>query len=715
MIGFERRSRVADILQTEAAECGLACISAIAGFHGNHVDLRALRAAFPVSLRGTTLKRLIEIARSIGFTCRPVRLEPEHLSDLVAPAVLHWNMNHYVVLERAERHHLVIHDPAIGRRRVSREEASRCFTGVALEMTPGESFRKRGGDPAIRLRDLLDNMPQLWKAGGLLLACSIAIQLFVLAGPYLLQSVLDDVLVSGDRRFLLTLVAAFLVILGLQVATSATRAWTVAHVSARLSEHWTALIAQHMFRLPLDFFEKRQLSDLVSRLGGIASIQRTLSANSVEAIIDGVMAILVLSMLAAYSVPLAALSIAAIMLYAGLRLVRFRKLREDTHLHLVAAARQQGHLLESLRAILTIKSCGMESIRLVQWGALQTDTLMRDNRLAWHRNLFTSANQLIFGTERIAVITVAGFMALDGAFTAGMLVAYLGYRELFAQRVSTLIDRIFDFGMLRLHLDRVGEIVLSVPERTVAIPKVQSEHVDTAPMIEVRGLVFRYAAGEPAVLDDCSFAIWPGESVAIVGPSGCGKTTLLKLVSGLLEPSEGEIRIGGLPFRELDPARIRSSFGIVMQDDQLFSGTIAQNIAMFDDDPDPADVMDAARAAGLCDMLELLPMGVHTLVGDSGRNFSGGQKQRIVLARALYRRPQVLLLDEATSHLDAGNEARVNAAIRKLSITRIIVAHRPDTIRSADRVLELRHGRIPANASSVPSPSAVAGRVEVGT
>jgi ATP-binding cassette subfamily B protein RaxB len=304
---------------------------------------------------------------------------------------------------------------------------------------------------------------------------------------------------------------------------------------------------------------------------------------------------------------------------------------------------------------------------------------------------FSSASQLIFGVERIAVIWIGAVLALQSVFSVGMLVAYLAYKDQFAQRVSGLIDKWVEFRMLRLHGERLADIVLAEPERN----QERTGTVTEEPMrarLDVVGLSFRYAEGEPWVLKDCSFTVEDGESVAIVGASGCGKTTLVKLLLGLLATTRGSIALDGWEIDRLGHQRYRQMVGAVMQDDQLFAGSIAENIAFGDDGYDQERVEEAARLASIHDEILTMPMSYHSLIGDMGTTLSGGQKQRVILARALYRQPRILFLDEATSHLDVERERLVNEAIRNMKLTRIIIAHRPETITSADRVLVMHGG-----------------------
>jgi len=449
----------------------------------------------------------------------------------------------------------------------------------------------------------------------------------------------------------------------------------------------------HLLKLPLDFFEKRHLGDITSRMGAVQAIQKTVTTSFVEAIIDGLMAAVTLGMMLLYSWKLAVVTLVAVALYLALRGLVYRPLRDGTEQQLVKAARQQSHLLETIRGIQSVKVAACETARRSTFLNLLQDTVNQDVRLSRFGLGFSAASQLIFGIERIAVIWIGAVLALQNVFSVGMLVAYLAYKDQFAQRVSGLIDKWIEFRMLRLHGERLADIVLAEPERDRdGIGSTMGKPRDAG--LEVEGLSFRYADGEPWVLKDCHFSVTDGESVAIVGASGCGKTTLVKLLLGLLTPTGGAIALGGMAIDRLGHRNYRQLVGAVMQDDQLFAGTIAENIALGDDGYDQQRVENAARMASVHEEIVSMPMGYHSLIGDMGTTLSGGQKQRVILARALYREPRILFLDEATSHLDVERERLVNDAVRGLKLTRIIIAHRPETIASADRVLVMHGGRI---------------------
>ncbi|MBN6111955.1 peptidase domain-containing ABC transporter [Xanthomonas bonasiae] len=680
------------VVQSESAECGLACLAMVASHHGNNIGLRELRRRHPLSLKGATLAQIMEIGAKLGFRCRPLRLDLEHLSQLQLPCIAHWDLNHFVVISKVHHNGVTILDPAFGKRKLSFGEVSRHFTGIALEFHPTSEFRAIPRPPSISLAQLTGRVDGLWRALGLLLLMSVALQVFVLIAPFFMQWTVDQVLIASDRELLAVLGVGFSLALLLQVCIGQIRGRAVIYLSNRLSLQWTGNVFRHLLRLPLDFFEKRHLGDITSRMGSVQAIQRTLTTSFVEALIDGLMTFVTLGMMLLYSWKLALVTLVAVALYAIARACAFAPLRRGTEKQLIAGARQQSHLLESIRGVQSVKVAGRESVRQSGYFNLMNETVNRDVWLSKFGLSFGGASQLVFGLERIAVIWLGALLAMQNVFSVGMLIAYLAYKDQFSQRVGALIDKVVEFRMLRLHGERLSDIVLCEPEDESGTEGALLP--EEGLRIEVEGLGFRYAPGEPWVLKDCSFVVEAGESVAIVGPSGCGKTTLVKILLGLLPPTEGHVRIGGVPLSKISKDAYRRMIGAVMQDDQLFAGSISDNIAFEDAHYDDDRVREAAKLAAVHEDISAMPMGYNSLIGDMGTTLSGGQKQRVILARALYRQPLLLFLDEATSHLDVERERLVNEAVGKLDLTRVIIAHRPETIASADRLLVMRSGAV---------------------
>ncbi|HEY9239011.1 MAG TPA: peptidase domain-containing ABC transporter, partial [Burkholderiaceae bacterium] len=696
---FGGGARVPMVLQTEAAECGLACIAMVGAHHGLDSDLPSLRQRFPMSLKGSTMADLVRLAGHLRFNARAVRAEMAHLPGLVLPCILHWDLNHFVVLKEVTRGVAVIHDPARGVRRLPLAEVSRHFTGVVLELMPQADFRPHAERQTVTVRQLLGRVTGLRRSLLQIFALALALEAFLLLSPFLLQWVVDSVLVSLDRDLLVTLGIGFGLLVLLQVATGAVRSWAVLHLSTTLNLQWLANVFAHLMRLPVAWFEKRHTGDVMSRFGAIQKIQQSLTTHFIEAVLDGLLVVVTLAMMCVYSVTLTAIAVGAVLLYAALRWAFFRPLRDATEESIVFEARRSSHFLESLRGVQSIKLFNRQEDRQARFMNLVVDAMNAHIATRKLDLAFGVGHKLVFGIERVAIVWVGALLVMDRSFSVGMLFAFIAYKEQFAARVSGLIDKAVELRMLKLQGERLADIVLAAPEPPLEFAA-PGDGVSAS--LELKGVQFAYSESDPAVLRGLSLKIEPGESVAIVGPSGCGKTTLLKLMLGVHAPQAGEIRVGGVPLARLGMRAWRDMIGTVMQDDQLFAGSIADNISFFDPQADPHWIAECARTAAVSDEIEAMPMGFHTLIGDMGASISGGQRQRILLARALYKRPKILFLDEATSALDVEREREVNQGVRRLALTRIIVAHRPETIASASRVIVLHDGRVAQDLRSVP-------------
>ncbi|RYF59078.1 MAG: peptidase domain-containing ABC transporter [Comamonadaceae bacterium] len=695
------RGRLRMILQTEAAECGLACLAMVAGFHGFHTDLASLRSRHAVSLKGITLAQLMRVADAMGLQSRPVRLTLDDLGRLTMPCILHWNLNHFVVLRRVTSNTVEIFDPARGVRRLTFDEASRSFTGVALEVSPAATFQPR------RERQQLSVIAMARQVTGLggplvqLLALAGAMEIFGLSLPLFSQWIIDDVLVSGDADLLIVLAAGLALVGLLHAISSWIRGAVLLHLTTMVNLQWTASAFSHLLRLPMAWYEKRHLGDIVSRFGSIAALQQAITGGAVGVVVDGVMTIVTLGVMLVYSVRLSLVALAAVGIYAVLRAVRAGLLRTLSGEQIVHAARQQSFFMESVRGIQPLKLFNREGDRLRRFMSLAVESTNAGLAVQRQALVFNAVNGILIAAENALVLFLGARLVLDTQLSVGMLVAFLGYKSQFVVRASSLVDQVLTFRMLGLQTERLADIVLATPEPSVPL----DEGSDALPLsIELRNVRFRYAPGEPWILDGVSFTVAAGESVAISGPSGCGKTTLLKIMLGQLDPQEGEVTIGGVPLRQLGLQRHRDRIGVVMQDDRLFAGSLAENIALFDSRIDQERAEAAARCAVIHDEIARMPMGYYSLVGDMGTALSGGQRQRVLLARALYRNPGMLLLDEATSHLDTATEWAVNRAVLALDITRIVIAHRPQTIEAMGRVIVLgAQGRIQPASERIAS------------
>jgi ATP-binding cassette subfamily B protein RaxB len=701
-LGFGAR-RAPVILQNEAAECALACLAMVASAHGHRIDLPSLRKRFSLSLKGATLADLATAARGLALQPRAVRADIDQLDHLALPAILHWDFNHFVVLVAMGAQHAVINDPARGQRKLKLAEVSSHYTGVALELTPDAGFTVTDEVQRVSLRQLLGRVVGIKRALGQIVLLALALEFFALLSPFFMQWVVDDVLVSADRDLLVTLGLGFGMLVLIQSATAGIRSWAVLHLAATLNLQWLANVFAHLLKLPLAWFERRHMGDIWSRFFAVQQIQKTLTTSLLEALLDGALVVVTLAMMLVYSPKLSAIVLAAVAVYALLRWALFAPMRRATEEALVHDANKNSHFLESLRGVMAIKLFNAEADRQSRFMNLVVDAMNADIVSRKLELALAVANRLLFGLERVAVIWIGALLVLERSFSIGMLFAFIAYKEQFATRVSALIDKLVDVKMLKVQGERLADIVLSAPEVDATLAQPEGE---LAASIELRGVGFRYADSEPEVLHDLSLVVRAGESVAIVGPSGCGKTTLVKVMLGVLQPQRGQVLIGGRPLANVGARAWRNMVGTVMQDETLFAGSIADNISFFDPRADMAWIEECARRASIDEEIAALPMGYHTLIGDMGASLSGGQKQRVLLARALYKRPKILFLDEATSALDVDRERLVNQAVRQLSLTRVIVAHRPETIASVERVIALEGGGVAQDLRSVGSSPA---------
>jgi ATP-binding cassette subfamily B protein RaxB len=675
------------IHQGEAAECGLACLTMVASYHGHRMDLAAVRRRFPVSLTGMTLLHLLGAAARLGLSGRPLRVELRALNTIHCPAILHWDLNHFVVLTRWRDGRGVIHDPARGRVALNEAELSEHFTGVALVLTPTAEFSRREEREAIRLGDLFRRVAGLPRAVATTLALSLALEVFQLLLPIGSQVVIDQVVVSADLD-LLRLVALSLTLLVLmQAGVSAARDWGLMTLGATLSVQWSTSLLGHLLRLPLGYFEKRHVGDVQSRFGALEALRETFSNRFVSSLMDGAMAIGLLAMMLAFGGELAFVAVATTLTYLLLRCAAYAPYRRASEEAIVRHAREGSHFLESMRGACAIKVLGLEDARHAAWLNLLVDRINAKLAIQKLDILYGTANKVLFGLDRVLILALGAAAVVHNTLSLGTLVAFLAYKDQFAGRAAGLIDAAFQLRMLRLQAERLADIALTEPETEAAAPV--GERREEPTRLTLRGVTYRYGAGDKPVFEGVDLEVERGKCLIVVGPSGCGKTTLLKVMAGLLPPSEGEMMADGAP---LTPARLgefRAGLACVLQEDRLFAGSLLENVTAFDAEVDHARVQHCTSLAAIDADLARMPMGLETLVGDMGSALSGGQKQRLLLARALYRRPGLLLLDEPTNHLDDASVERIVEMLGQLGCTRVVVTHDQRLLRIASRVHRL--------------------------
>jgi ATP-binding cassette, subfamily B, bacterial CvaB/MchF/RaxB len=693
-LGVIARRRVKLVRQTEVTECGLACLAMVGNAYGMDVDIGTLRRRFQPSMRGASLKTLIQVADGMGFNSRAVKLPLDALQNLSTPAILHWDLNHFVVLERMRRGQALIHDPLGRSKWISQPELSRHFTGIALEIRPAQTFKPENRRERLHLRQLWSGLTGFKRALAQTLVLSAIMQIFVLASPYYLQVAVDSALPAFDSNLLTVLAVGFGLLTLINVGATLLRSFVLLSAGSSISFGISVNIARRLFRLPVSWFERRHVGDVLSRFSSILPIKEAITKGAVEALIDGALAVFTLAVMAFYSVKLALVALGAFALYAAVRAIAFTAQRDAQDASIVATAKEQSTMIETVRGIVTLRLFGRETARHAFWQSRLTESMNASIRLS-RLNIWQSvANTLIFGVEAVLTVWLAIGLVISGGFSLGMVFAYLAYKTQFLTRSASLIDKGIDFRMLGLHLARLADIAMA--DEDVSFQAVPATARQLKGRLELRDIRFRYSPSDPFILDGANLAVGPGDHVAITGPSGGGKTTLMKIMLGLLEPEEGEVLVDGIPLRQFGYKNFRSQAGAVLQDDSLFAGSLADNIALFDDQPDLNRILEAAHLAGIGEDIQRMPMGLETLVGDMGSTLSGGQKQRLLLARALYRKPRLLIIDEGTSHLDARLERQVNAAISALDITRVVIAHRAETISAAERIYGVDGGKLVA-------------------
>lgn len=690
---FTFRSKVPVILQTENSECGLACLAMISSYYGHYETIFTLRQKYSVSIKGSSLSDLIKIAGQINLNSRPLRLELNELSKLRLPCIIHINMDHFVVLVSVNKKIEVI-DPALGKRFFSIDEFSDIFTGIALEIWPNSKFEKNEKKEIFNFFYLLHDLKNLLPSFSYILILAVVLEILGLVSPLYMQFVLDNVIPEGDRQLLLTLTIAFFMLMVFNIIITTTQTLIGMFVSTTLNVQWKSNVLNHLVNIPNEYFFKRHLGDIISRFNSIDPIQSTLTSTFIITLLNACLAIFTLCLMFYFSAQLALITLIAMILYLLLKIITYLPLRSLAEKGIILGASQNSYLMETIRGIRVIKQYNKQDERSNNWLSLfinQTNNSLSSQKLSV---VISIVNKFIFGVENLLIIWFGANLVIDKTFTIGFLTAFIAYKTQFSTRFSSLIDSYFQIKMLSLHGERLSDIVLTDQEAVTSFELTSNLKQEIKGQIKAENISFKYGDFEAEIIQDLNLTIEAGQSIALTGPSGCGKTTFLNLLNASLEPTSGEIFLDNIPFSQLGTKNLRSLIACVDQNDTLFAGNIIENISFFDSNVNLEWVERCAEMAGIHNEIIKMPMGYWSLVGDMGSSLSGGQKQRILIARALYQKPKILFMDEATSHLDIRKEKEINQMISELKITRVIIAHRKETIMSADRVISLKEGKI---------------------
>jgi ATP-binding cassette subfamily B protein len=687
-----RRRRVPVRLQMSVAECGAACLAMILSYHGRQTRIAECREQMDVGRDGLSALAIAQAARANGLQVRAFSTTAPQLQQVPLPAIVHWNFNHFVVLERCTPRQVEIVDPAAGRRRLTPAEFEAGFTGLVLTFTPTDHFALRAATGGFNWRafflKLFRQMPGLFAQ---ILVASFLLQLFGLVGPLFTKLLVDSILPGRLTNLMGVLgVGVMFLILG-QVATSYLRAILLQSLQVRLDAQIMRGFFEHLLTLPFRFFEQRSNGDLLQRLSSNSIIRESLTSQTLSLVLDTT---LILSYLAALLLREPGFGLCVIgtaLLQVALLATSARRLHRLNERSLTAQAESQGYTIGVLNRIAMIKASGAERQILDQWSNLfykELNVTLQQNRIT---ALVDTGLTALRSVAPLVLLWYGALKVLDGSMSMGTMLALNALAVATLAPLASLVANGQRLQLIAAYLERLGDVWETQPEQ-------QRAQVRPAPRltgrIALEHVSFRYDANSPAVLHDISVTIQPGQKVALVGRTGSGKSSLLKLLLGLYPVTTGTIRYDGIPLQELAYPTLRSQCGVVLQEHFLLNGSIRENIALNAPDADLNTIVRAAQLAAVHSDIMQMGLNYETVLTDGGTGLSGGQCQRIALARALVHQPAILLLDEATSHLDVLTERQIETNLDQLSCTRIVIAHRLSTIRNADLILVLDQGTI---------------------
>lgn len=676
---------VRPLYQAESDDCGLASLAMIANYHGYRIDLTWLKERSRHCNFGPSLQTILASAALLRLDARPLRADVQELGKLILPAILHWKFNHFIVVTRVGKRRIQICDPAVGRRNVSIADVARSFTGVAVEFVRLPSFSATRSSRRLRISHLLNSFTGLSRYLMAMLVLLFAAQLLGLALPVATQLLIDEVVLGQDKRWLNRVIAGIGLVMLAMILIDTLRRRFALFTGVRMSVDSASALVRHVFSLSVSKIEKRTVADLMSRIDSLLPIQGVMTESLLNAVVQCVTLSMTLLLMLFYSPLLTAISVTALLLVVITQAAILPRLRARNLDAVIATAEAKQSLIESLRAFGSISAFGIGGNRLAHW---RNAYLRVSNARAEQGKLaiIGAAGQSVIGAADQMTFLLLGVAGVASkSLSLGALFALLGLRGRLNAAVSALIAVSHDIYLSRSHLDRVGELLIELPEPDVP------ESALRAPLrgaIGCKGLSYHYP-GAANIIAAFSCEISVGERVVVCGPSGVGKSTLLRLLYAELTPDQGSITYDGMDADLWDRPFLKSQFGIVRQGDRLLMGSIADNITCFSSSPTLPHIRRVATQACIWDDILALPMKLQTPLNSTGTGLSGGQIQRLLIARALYRAPNVLFLDEATSHLDLRTETRVLKNLASTGATIISVAHGENAVCLGGRPLNL--------------------------
>ncbi len=675
-------------MQSEAAECGLACVGMVASYWGKEYDLPALRRKFPITLQGASLNDLIRVSKNLGLASRALKVDLGALQKIALPAILHWEFNHFVVLSKIGKDHVIIHDPGVGKRKISLSELSKSFTGVVLELRPDQKFKKEKVHSRISLFSFFGQVSGLVTPLIQILVFSLIIQLVAIVMPFFTQMAIDSVAPTSDIQLLKVLALGFGAIFALRPIIEWLRNRLIIFVSTQFSAQLTSNLVKYLFSLPLPYFEKRSIGDLLTRLEASDRLRDLLTEGFIAAFVDVLLGIVTIAMIFYYSFWLGIIVLITTALVLIIRLFFIPNLRMLVNETLQKKGREQAELIETLRGVSSIKFAQKETERESIWNNCFTSFINSSAKLQANQANYVFLRDLILNIGLVILIYTGILLVIDveSSFTLGAFFAVAAYRDLFFQRLSSFLDLLVELSMSKVHLERLSEIISEEPEKQ---PSEYFNYRADKLVLELNDIGYRFGEEKELIFKDINVKISSGDRIVIFGPSGTGKTTLLKVLSGVYPPSKGIVKFNGTDVQAAGLRYLRSNVAAVLQNDYLFKGSVIDNITFFDQVPDFEKAMKCAKTACVHDEIMKLPMSYESLVGEMGTSLSQGQQQRVLLARALYQEKPILVLDEGIAHLDEENENNVLSNLKELGVIIIITAHKSELRTFGNQVWDI--------------------------
>lgn len=676
------------VLQQEAVECGLACLVMILKAYGSNISLDSLRRKFNISLRGTSVAELVRIANYLKLDATVYLLKADQLTSINRPTILFWNNNHYVVLEKIDKrkgYHIL--DPAMGDTWLNSLQLNQHYSEYAISFKPQKDYRPLKESHLSSFKEITRGVPKLFSYFWCVTIFSLLLHMLLLLFPCYIQQLIDPAFFQSNLSDTIQMSVFVLLLFKLcEAALHLVRGITIGKAEKIFTEYLSHKILKHLFYLPLSFFEKHSQGSIYSRFNSIEKTREILSRGFAEGLVDGLFSVLILIIIYIYNFKIGFIVSTLTFIYLFANYLIAMKAKSHNQVQIKERSKETSFLLECLRGIIPIKIFSKEKHSIKKWLNLHKKHLSTAHKIHFWQSLLDSFRIFVFGLQIALIILVSLSLIYKKEITLGMLYALLFYINSLTKNISSLTSKWFDIKMLSTHAEYLSNILTYQTESSEKKNQLTYSHVSS---IVIENLSFRYHKNEPWIIKNASFSIQAGHCVIFYGASGHGKSTLLKILMGLLRPCSGEILINNLALQDKNLFSYREKIAAVMQDDELFSGTIYENISFFDYSIDSNRAKECAKLAGMADEIEAMPMGYHSYIGDMGIAISGGQKQRILLARALYCKPSILFLDEAFSNLDIHMERELTTTLKKLGLTLIMITHRHESLSLADKVIHI--------------------------